>query len=285
MSKVRINDLAKELEVKSRAILDVLPELGVSSGKTHSSSLELDEAEKVRAHFARESKSRCRTQAARIGSPRRGAIVPKIDLSHISKPGDVMKAILAKKKEEEEEARHARVPAKPHRWLRPPSRRAHRGRRSRCRQARCRLPQPGQNRARSFRSRARRRPLLLLRRPLRLLHRVRPQAQSSPRLRAGVVPARPVVVVAPPPAGVVVKPPAAPAARDEKIAVKAPVVAAAPVAEAPAAPAAVTEQAAVAPQAGTAPSGAAAGAVHRDRRRIGAPRRSRSPSCRHRAAW
>ena len=56
MSKVRINDLAKELEVKSRAILDVLPGIGVPPGKTHSSSLELDEAEKVRAHFARESR-------------------------------------------------------------------------------------------------------------------------------------------------------------------------------------------------------------------------------------
>ena len=33
MSKVRINDLAKELEVKSRAILDILPELGVRAGK------------------------------------------------------------------------------------------------------------------------------------------------------------------------------------------------------------------------------------------------------------
>ena len=48
--------------------------------------------------------------SGRHGAP---TVVPKIDLSHISKPGDVMKAILAKKKEEEEEARHVRVPAKP----------------------------------------------------------------------------------------------------------------------------------------------------------------------------
>jgi len=39
MSKVRINDLAREMEVKSRQILDVLVELGLDSGKTHSSSL------------------------------------------------------------------------------------------------------------------------------------------------------------------------------------------------------------------------------------------------------
>ena len=49
MSKVRINDLARELEVKSKAILDVLDAVGVTEKKTHSSSLEFDEAERVRA--------------------------------------------------------------------------------------------------------------------------------------------------------------------------------------------------------------------------------------------
>ncbi len=111
MSKVRINDLAREMEVKSRQILDVLAELGLGAGKTHSSSLEADEAEKVRAQFARSD----RPGASASGASSRGqqAITPKIDLSHISKPGDVMKAILAKKKEAEEEARQVHVPAKP----------------------------------------------------------------------------------------------------------------------------------------------------------------------------
>ena len=49
MSKVRINDLARELEVKSKAILDALTEVGVTEKKTHSSSLEEHEADKVRA--------------------------------------------------------------------------------------------------------------------------------------------------------------------------------------------------------------------------------------------
>ena len=40
-----------ELEVKSRQVLDVLAELGLASGKTHSSSIEDYEAEKVRAQF------------------------------------------------------------------------------------------------------------------------------------------------------------------------------------------------------------------------------------------
>ena len=51
MSKVRINDLARELEVKSRSILDALIAVGVTESKTHSSSIEADEAEKVRGYF------------------------------------------------------------------------------------------------------------------------------------------------------------------------------------------------------------------------------------------
>ena len=96
MSKVRINDLAREMEVKSRQILDILAELGLGAGKTHSSSLESDEAER----FARNlSVARGRLSMAPAASPRAPqAIAPKIDLSHISKPGDVLKAILAKKR-------------------------------------------------------------------------------------------------------------------------------------------------------------------------------------------
>jgi len=53
MSKVRINDLAREMEVKSRQILDILTELGMGAGKTHSSSLEGYEADSTRAFRAR----------------------------------------------------------------------------------------------------------------------------------------------------------------------------------------------------------------------------------------
>ena len=51
MQKIRINDLARELEVKSKSILDALRAVGVTEKKTHSSSLEIDEAEKVRGYF------------------------------------------------------------------------------------------------------------------------------------------------------------------------------------------------------------------------------------------
>jgi len=97
MSKVRINDLARELEVKSKAILDALPLVGVTEKKTHSSSLEEHEAEKVRVHIR--GSSEAQTSSARSARPLRGEeeIKTKIDLSHISRPGDVLRAITQKK--------------------------------------------------------------------------------------------------------------------------------------------------------------------------------------------
>src|SRR5215469_8019970 len=52
MSKIRINELARELEVKPNVILDVLPELGFHEKKTHSSSLDDDVALAVRRRLA-----------------------------------------------------------------------------------------------------------------------------------------------------------------------------------------------------------------------------------------
>ncbi len=52
MGGIRVNELARELEVKSRAILDCLKELGITEKKSHSSSLDDDTAGKVRAYFS-----------------------------------------------------------------------------------------------------------------------------------------------------------------------------------------------------------------------------------------
>ena len=94
MSKVRINDLARELEVKSRAILDALTHVGVTEKKTHSSSLEEDEAERVRQHFQRSGKNGAGAPKAVDNEPKQ-----KIDWSRVSKPGDVLKAIQQRKDE------------------------------------------------------------------------------------------------------------------------------------------------------------------------------------------
>ncbi len=92
MSKVRINDLARELEVKSRPILDALEAIGVT-GKTHSSSIETDQAERVREYFRNGGRSSSSNRQAAEQKP-------KFDLSKVSKPGDALKAILERKQAE-----------------------------------------------------------------------------------------------------------------------------------------------------------------------------------------
>jgi translation initiation factor IF-2 len=93
MSKIRINDLARELEVKSKAILDALPEVGVTEKKTHSSSVEEHEAEKVRAYLRAASEAQTSTKQSRPSRAESDEIKTKIDLSNISRPGDVLNAI------------------------------------------------------------------------------------------------------------------------------------------------------------------------------------------------
>src|SRR5580704_14801323 len=48
MSKIRINELARQLEIPSHAILEMLPDLGVTEKKTHSSSVDAPVAELIR---------------------------------------------------------------------------------------------------------------------------------------------------------------------------------------------------------------------------------------------
>src|ERR1700730_14693771 len=97
MSKTRINDLARDLEVKSKSILDALIAVGVTEKKTHSSSIENHEADKVRNYFRAASDAQKSTgSASRPGRTEPDGIKTKIDLSHISKPGDVLKAIISK---------------------------------------------------------------------------------------------------------------------------------------------------------------------------------------------
>src|SRR5208283_2743925 len=115
MSKVRINDLARELEVKSKAILDTLPLVGVTEKKTHSSSLEEHEAEKVRVYIR--SSAEGSSPAGKSSSrPLRGEeeIKTKIDLSNISRPGDVLRAITQKKEAAAPPAARTEAPPVPH---------------------------------------------------------------------------------------------------------------------------------------------------------------------------
>src|SRR3984957_7326843 len=114
MSKVRINDLARELEVKSRAILDSLTAVGVTEKKTHSSSLEEDEAERVRQHFQRTGRNGAGAAKVESTEPKQ-----KIDWTRVSKPGVVPKAIQQRKEEAADIAQGLPVPQPP--VARPPA--------------------------------------------------------------------------------------------------------------------------------------------------------------------
>ena len=102
MSKIRINDLARELEVPNKQILDALPKIGVTEKKTHSSSIEGDEADRVRKLLA--------SQGNEKAAAREQEIKPKIDFSKASKPGDI--AAILRAQREAQEAGHVR-PATP----------------------------------------------------------------------------------------------------------------------------------------------------------------------------
>ena len=77
-SQVRINELARELEVKAKAIIDLLPGFGVTEKKTHSSSIPVDVAEKVTRAFAGSggSGSRSSGRAQRERSCGQGSTAP-----------------------------------------------------------------------------------------------------------------------------------------------------------------------------------------------------------------
>jgi translation initiation factor IF-2 len=55
MSKIRINELARQLEVKSREVIDKLHELGIAEKVTHSSSIDEDKADQLRRYYKGES--------------------------------------------------------------------------------------------------------------------------------------------------------------------------------------------------------------------------------------
>ncbi|MGA8144447.1 MAG: translation initiation factor IF-2 N-terminal domain-containing protein, partial [Candidatus Acidiferrales bacterium] len=83
-NQIRINELARELEIKAKVLIDFLPEIGVTEKKTHSSSLDLDKAELARKHFqglaakeaAAEAEKQAKATAAKRPAARPAAAAP-----------------------------------------------------------------------------------------------------------------------------------------------------------------------------------------------------------------
>src|ERR1700691_6022810 len=68
MSKIRINELARQLEVKSREVIDKLHELGIAEKVTHSSSIDEDKADQLRRYYSGESHAPLPASSHRNGS-------------------------------------------------------------------------------------------------------------------------------------------------------------------------------------------------------------------------
>jgi translation initiation factor IF-2 len=64
--QIRINELARELEIKAKFIVEYLPEAGVKEKKTHSSSIDLETAEKVRAHFRAQAEAEAAAEREKL---------------------------------------------------------------------------------------------------------------------------------------------------------------------------------------------------------------------------
>ena len=63
MGKVRVYELAKELEIKSKRLVEILQELGADV-KNHMSTLEDDVADLVKEHFAQEKDKKQKSQGS-----------------------------------------------------------------------------------------------------------------------------------------------------------------------------------------------------------------------------
>ncbi len=99
MNKIRINELARELEVKSRELLDQLAELGITEigGKkpSHSSSIDEDVALKLRRLHGHEAPPAAHT-AEQNGAPAAGEVAETEELRGEETPAPASQAPVAK---------------------------------------------------------------------------------------------------------------------------------------------------------------------------------------------
>ena len=72
-NQIRINELARELEIKAKLLIEYLPQIGITEKKTHSSSLDLEHAEVVRKHFRQLAEQEAAAEAAKTAKAKPAA--------------------------------------------------------------------------------------------------------------------------------------------------------------------------------------------------------------------
>src|ERR1700691_3436514 len=76
LNQIRINELARELEIKAKVLIDYLPEAGVTEKKTHSSSIDVEHAELVRKHSRGLAEAEAAAEAAKLAPKAKPAARP-----------------------------------------------------------------------------------------------------------------------------------------------------------------------------------------------------------------
>jgi len=134
MKKIRINELARELEVKAHEILDRLPELGVTEKKTHSSSIDEDVAIKLRRLYGFETPAETGAEGERAQegaaqtetmetaeAPAAPAVHAHIETAgHVQPPAEAGKTAVEELKAAPASAAPIRPPLAPGRPIHPP---------------------------------------------------------------------------------------------------------------------------------------------------------------------
>lgn len=85
-NQVRINELARELEIKAKVLIDYLPEVGVTEKKTHSSSIDLNHAELVRKHFRNLAAQEAAEEAEKVAKAAAAKVRPAKSVVPASAP-------------------------------------------------------------------------------------------------------------------------------------------------------------------------------------------------------
>src|SRR5271154_3298623 len=89
--QVRLNELARELEIKAKVLIDYLPEIGVKEKKTHSSSIDIEHAELARKHFQGLAEQEATAEAAKTAAAKaktaRPSAPPPAPAPRIAVPG------------------------------------------------------------------------------------------------------------------------------------------------------------------------------------------------------
>src|SRR5271157_3383282 len=93
VNQVRINELARELEVKAKAIIDLLPGFGVTEKKTHSSSITVEVAEKVRHHLKGIADAEAAAEAERAAKEAAAKAAQRRPALHAATPAPAKPAV------------------------------------------------------------------------------------------------------------------------------------------------------------------------------------------------